>query len=75
MKPEDMNALPVQDVMDRWPETVPVFVRRGMNCPGCPMAPLMSVAEAAESYETQADALAVELIAAIGAVETGGGTS
>jgi hybrid cluster-associated redox disulfide protein len=40
----------VADVMNRWPETVPVFVGRRMACPGCPMAPFLTVGEAAASY-------------------------
>lgn len=40
----------VADVLHRWPETLHVFIRRRMACPGCPMAGFMTVAEAAQSY-------------------------
>ena len=28
-------------------QTIPLFLRRRMNCPGCPMVPFMTAAEAA----------------------------
>lgn len=40
----------VADVLQRWPETLHVFIKRRMACPGCPMAGFMTVAEAAQSY-------------------------
>jgi len=40
----------VEAVMARWPQTVPVFVRHRMACPGCLMAGFQTVAEAAALY-------------------------
>ncbi len=61
----ELAALPVGAVMDHWPVTVPVFVRRRMACPGCVMAPFMTVAETAEAYGIDCDALVAELHAAL----------
>ena len=54
----------VRGVMDRFPDTVPVFLRRGMHCPGCAMAPFMSLAEAAASYGIDPRDLIADLHAA-----------
>lgn len=51
----------VADVMNKWPETVPVFISRRMACPGCVMAPFMSIAEAAREYGFKPDEFAEEL--------------
>ena len=40
----------VSDVLRRHPETLTVFLARGMHCPGCPMATFMTVAGAAAEY-------------------------
>lgn len=40
----------VADVLDYWPETVPVFLNRRMGCVGCTMASFETLAEAANIY-------------------------
>ena len=42
--------LTVAQVMDRWPETIPIFFRYRMACAGCPIAPFETVAEVAAIY-------------------------
>lgn len=42
--------LTVQTVLDAWPSTREVFIRRRMACVGCDLAPFMTIAEAAVSY-------------------------
>jgi hybrid cluster-associated redox disulfide protein len=42
--------LTVAQVMDRWPETIPIFFRYRMACVGCPIAPFETVAEVAAIY-------------------------
>ena len=52
------------------PETLSVFLRNRMHCPGCAMARFMTVAEAAANYRLDASELVEELRAAIaGAAE------
>ncbi|MBI1365475.1 MAG: DUF1858 domain-containing protein [Alphaproteobacteria bacterium] len=55
----------VAEVMKQWPETVPVFIRRRMACPGCIFAPFMTVREAAKEYGLGADEFASDLGAVI----------
>lgn len=63
--------MPVAEVMQRWPETVAVFVGRRMACPGCPMAPFMTVAEAARSYTIDVRHLMDDLRAAMPSAAAG----
>lgn len=62
---QDLETMIVADVMNTWPETVPVFVGRRMACPGCVMAPFMTVAEASREYSVEPKTFAGELAAAI----------
>jgi len=40
----------IAEVMDRWPETIPIFFRYRMACVGCPIAPFETLAEVAVIY-------------------------
>ena len=51
----------VGELMTRWPDAVPVFIRHRMACPGCVMAPFMTVREAAHEYGLDPEVLAGEL--------------
>lgn len=51
----------VAELMSARPETVPVFIRHRMACPGCVMAPFMTVAEAAKEYRVQPEIFVEEL--------------
>lgn len=51
----------VGSVMDSRPETVAVFLRNRMHCPGCVMARFMTLAEAAQSHGVAVDALVSDL--------------
>ncbi len=55
----------VREVMDTHPETMAVFLRRRMHCPGCVMAPFMTLAEAAANYQLDAGDLVRDLRAAV----------
>lgn len=52
-------------VMEARPQTIAVFLRNRMHCPGCVMARLMTLAEAAESHGVDAGKLLDELRAAV----------
>jgi hybrid cluster-associated redox disulfide protein len=43
-------TLTVDEVMRRWPQTLPVFVRLKLNCVGCDMAPFETLADVAKTY-------------------------
>jgi hybrid cluster-associated redox disulfide protein len=54
----------VAAVMEKSPETVAVFVRHRMHCPGCVMSPFITLAEAAETHGVDLRSLLGELGAA-----------
>ncbi len=60
------RELTVQEIIRRWPGTVEVFIRHGMNCPGCDMAGFDEIGQAARTYGLAPEALAAELHAAMG---------
>lgn len=62
MSPAQLNDMIVKDLMSRWPQTMAVFLRRRMACPGCLMAPFMTVSEAAAEHGIAADELARDLL-------------
>ena len=54
-------ALTVAEVMDRWPETIPIFFRYRMACVGCPIASFETLAEVAAIYGLDLECLMNEL--------------
>lgn len=66
---DKLESMIVAEVMNCWPQTVPVFVRHRMACPGCVMAPFMTVAEASKEYGLDAEIFAAELTAEIRLIE------
>jgi hybrid cluster-associated redox disulfide protein len=61
----------VRTVMAAHPETIGVFVRRRMHCPGCAMSSFITVAEAAASYAIETEDLIHDLRAAVAAAAAG----
>jgi hybrid cluster-associated redox disulfide protein len=60
--PVDITAqLTVAEVLERWPATAAVFVRRCMACLGCAMAPFDTVAEAVAVYGIELEGFLGEL--------------
>ncbi|CAO3382689.1 DUF1858 domain-containing protein [Azospirillum argentinense] len=57
----------VEDVLERWPSTIAVFLAHRMACPGCPMARFQTVAEVADDYGLDSDALLADFARAIAA--------
>ncbi len=41
----------VNDVMRRWPDTIPVFIRHRMRCVGCPIAIFHTVSESCSEHQ------------------------
>ncbi len=51
MKTQTLSIhLTVAEVMQRWPATVPVFIRYCLACVGCPFAPFETLAEIPAFY-------------------------
>jgi hybrid cluster-associated redox disulfide protein len=61
----DDPDLPLDELMTRWPATVPVFMRHGMLCVGCPIGPFHTVVEACEEYGLDEEGFREELEIAI----------
>ncbi len=65
MYEDSLLSLTVAEIMDRWPQCVPVFLAHKLDCVGCSMAPFETLAEVIEIYQLPQDAFLAELAAAI----------
>jgi len=63
----DDPDLPLSELMDRWPETIPVFLRHRMICVGCLINPFHTVVDACAEYGLDEDTFVAELRAAVAA--------
>jgi hybrid cluster-associated redox disulfide protein len=62
MKHPQLEAnLIVAEVLARWPQTIPVFIRHRMACVGCAMAPFETLSEIAAVYKLDLDRFLNEL--------------
>jgi len=62
MEPQTISShLTAAEVMQRWPATVPVFIRHCLACVGCPFAPFETLAEIPAIYDLQLDEFMREL--------------
>ena len=59
----------VEDVFDKWPPTVKIFIKNRMACVGCPMARFTTVADAATIYDLSLPTFLHELADAINFTE------
>lgn len=59
--------LSLSELMTRWPQTIPVFVRHRMICVGCLVSPFHTIADACAEYKLDQDAFMAELANAIAA--------
>jgi hybrid cluster-associated redox disulfide protein len=64
-QPQLESDLLVAEVMTRWPQTIPVFIRHRLACVGCAIAPFETLAEVAAIYSLDLDHLLDELEQAI----------
>jgi hybrid cluster-associated redox disulfide protein len=60
-QPQLAAHLIVADVLARWPQTIPVFMRHRMACVGCSIAPFETLAEVAAIYELDLNCFLNEL--------------
>ena len=56
----------VQEVVERYPQTVAIFVHRGLNCVGCYISPFHTIADTAREYALALEPLLGDLNRAIG---------
>lgn len=64
-QPQFEANLIVAEVLARWPQTIPVFMRRRMGCVGCAMTPFETLAEVAAIYKLDLDDFLAELRQAV----------
>ncbi len=55
----------IGDVLDRYPETAPLFFSIGMHCLGCPASRGETIEEACAVHGADADKLIADLNAAV----------
>ncbi len=63
----DDPDLPLADMMSRWPETIPVFIRHKTLCVGCLVAPFHTIVDACAEHHLDEDVFLADLFAAAGA--------
>lgn len=51
----------VEEIVDQFPLTANVFVRRGMHCVGCPIARFETLAEVCQIYRQGLDGMLADL--------------
>jgi len=61
----DDPDLPLEDLMNEWPQTIPVFLRHKMLCVGCLVNPFHTVMDACAEYGLDLDEFYAELAAAL----------
>jgi len=53
--------LSLDEIMQRWPNTIAVFLRHKMLCVGCPIATFHTINNACREYDLDKDAFLEEL--------------
>ena len=61
----DDPDLPLKDLMNEWPQTIPVFLHHKMLCVGCMANPFHTVMDACTEYGLDLDAFYKELAATV----------
>ena len=56
-----LGDLPVDTIMERWPDTIRVFLDHRMSCVGCPVGGLHTLSDAAHEYELALSILEAEM--------------
>ena len=70
MKPEMLShSLIVADLLKKWPETIPVFIKYRMACVGCAMSSFETLKDAASIYRLPYQQFVDELQKSIGAAQ------
>ena len=60
----DDPDLHLADLVKRWPETIPVFMRHNMLCVGCLVGPFHTIEDACTEYGLDPETFLSELIQA-----------
>jgi hybrid cluster-associated redox disulfide protein len=70
-QPQLEPGLTVAEVLTRWPQAIPVFLRHRMACIGCAITPFETLAEVATIYKLDLDCFLRELEQIIDQTEEG----
>jgi hybrid cluster-associated redox disulfide protein len=60
-------GLSMDEIMRRWPATIPVLMKHRMLCIGCPVGPFHTVSEACRAHGLDEAEVETKLLAAIDA--------
>ncbi len=69
MQPSRLLNLTVAEILDRWPQTIPVFLRHRMACVGCVMAPFETLLDVATIYNVHLGQFLSELQTCMSSME------
>ncbi len=61
----DARKLDLKTFMDRWPQTIPVFIEHKVLCVGCAISPYQTIENACREHGLNEDVFRRELIFAI----------
>ncbi len=60
------KTMGIQEVVEKYPETVPIFFKHGLGCLGCAAARFESIEQGAMAHGIDVDALIADLNKAVG---------
>ena len=55
----------ISEILDRWPEIIPIFLNRRMACVGCSLADFMTLEDALDIYHLNMESFIEEIENAI----------
>jgi hybrid cluster-associated redox disulfide protein len=62
---EKLPDMIIKDVLNQWPETIPVFQHYHLACVGCVMVPFCKVSDAIRIYNLRSEKFLADLLEAI----------
>ena len=62
----DNPDMSLADLMTRWPETIPVFLRHKMLCVGCLISPFHTIVDACREHDLDEHSFVAELLETAG---------
>jgi hybrid cluster-associated redox disulfide protein len=65
MDQRNLFEMNVGELMTRWPEVIPVFIRHRYSCVGCSMSRFDTLYEVAANYHIDPEQFLDELLAAV----------
>ena len=65
MRQPDLSDMPVAQIMQTWPNTVPVFLREQLYCVGCPIGGFHTLTDAAREHGATVEDLEATILSVI----------